>query len=324
MILIISNKNDLTVDYFISKIEKHTSDYFRLNTDFFITDYDFSFELSNDEVDKWTIKNKVNNKQISNDNISGIWYRRPELPQLVIKTSNSSVNRALMIEAKNYYENILRTINTNWVSHPDNIRVAENKILQLSIAKKLGFLIPDTLLSNVELNASLFCNKHSIISTKPLRNGSYTTDESHYILYNKILDNDDLLHLGLLSNYPAVFQKYIPKIYEIRVIIVHRKVFAVKIDSQLTSRTSEDWRVDNCHNVKYEEIQLPPKISKQCVSIVEHFGLNFSSMDLILNDDGNYYFLDLNPNGQWGWLDIELELGIAEALYHYLAGDMNE
>jgi hypothetical protein len=44
------------------------------------------------------------------------------------------------------------------------------------------------------------------------------------------------------------------------------------------------------------------------------FGINFASIDLIVTPSGEFVFLDLNPNGQWLWLEVELGLPLVAAM----------
>jgi glutathione synthase/RimK-type ligase-like ATP-grasp enzyme len=47
--------------------------------------------------------------------------------------------------------------------------------------------------------------------------------------------------------------------------------------------------------------------------------LTFGAIDLIETLDGNYVFLEVNPSGQWLWIDDKLSLGISDAIAHWLA-----
>jgi hypothetical protein len=42
--------------------------------------------------------------------------------------------------------------------------------------------------------------------------------------------------------------------------------------------------------------------------LTDSFGINFASLDMILTPEGEFIFLDLNPNGAWLWLELELGL----------------
>jgi glutathione synthase/RimK-type ligase-like ATP-grasp enzyme len=58
---------------------------------------------------------------------------------------------------------------------------------------------------------------------------------------------------------------------------------------------------------------VPTDVAKRCRTLVERFGLRFGAVDLAVGSDGVYWFLELNPNGEWGWLQ-RAGLPIAEAL----------
>lgn len=320
MIFIITNKNDFTVDYFIDKIGSNDKNIFRFNTEDFQSKYILGYnnEYSNNS---WYLRNKINSKEINSSNISGIWYRRPKFPEVKLDNISTKIKNSLSLEAKYTYEHILGSIDTNWMSYPTNIRKAENKILQSIVAKNIGFNVPSSIITNNPDEVINFKENFSEICLKPLRKGRYSDQENMYLIYNRILSQDDLAKIDNISNFPVLIQEYIPKKYELRVIVVNETVFTVVVYSQEKSRTSEDWRVDNCQNVKYEIINIPKEIETKCLKIVRHFGLNFSSMDIIVSEDGKYYFLDLNPNGQWGWLDEKLNLGISQKILEFLSNE---
>ena len=102
-----------------------------------------------------------------------------------------------------------------------------------------------------------------------------------------------------------IFQKHIAKEYDIRVIVIGRKVFAIAIKSQDHERTKVDWRLSDCYKISLtqHEISLPHEVQCLCVDITKKFRLKYSAIDLVLGKDRSYYFLELNPNGQWAWIE---------------------
>lgn len=58
---------------------------------------------------------------------------------------------------------------------------------------------------------------------------------------------------------------------------------------------------------------LPTGVEKALTAHLEHFGLASGSFDLCITRDGDLHWLELNPNGQWGWLEDETGLPIASA-----------
>ncbi len=309
MILIITNSEDKTVDYLNSRLNVPS---FRFDTDNFITDYEIKYTLDN-----FTIKNKVNQCRINNNELSGILYRRPVNPKVNIE-NNQTLSDELAIEARLFYEYSINNLNVKWMSHPNNTRIAEDKILQLKTAKTIGFNVPDTIITNSHNELVSFIQNDKPYCIKPLYLGVHEINGNNFIPYNSKLEKSD--DLTLVNNFPALIQEYIEKEYELRIIVVGNDLFAIKIDSQNNIDTQEDWRVNNCLSVPYSLIELPEEIKVRCKKIVEQFNLNFSSMDLIYSKTGDYYFLDLNPNGQWAWIDEILNLNISKSIGEFFYG----
>ena len=46
--------------------------------------------------------------------------------------------------------------------------------------------------------------------------------------------------------------------------------------------------------------------------------LQYGAIENVLTPDGQFVFLEINPNGQWLWLDDMLSLGITTAIAEWL------
>src|SRR6185369_6732604 len=112
---------------------------------------------------------------------------------------------------------------------------------------------------------------------------------------------------------PAIYQEYIPKRQEIRAVIVGNRVFAATVNSQAHPEALDDVR-GLPPDVAYEAHDLPPAIGDRLVEMTRRFGIQFASADLVLTPSGEYVFLDLNPNGQWLWLELDAGLPLTDAL----------
>ena len=88
------------------------------------------------------------------------------------------------------------------------------------------------------------------------------------------------------------------KNYEVRLTCVNHSVFAVRIDSE----DKLDWR-KNYAGLKYSVIECPHIIINRCFKLMEDFGLKFGAFDFIVNKSDEWIFLEINPNGQWLWLE---------------------
>ncbi|QIP36807.1 hypothetical protein GWK63_16540 [Komagataeibacter rhaeticus] len=105
------------------------------------------------------------------------------------------------------------------------------------------------------------------------------------------------------SAAPIIFQDEIIKKSDIRVTVVNDDVISVQIHSQEHSDTRTDWRKGARVDLNYSIFDLPDHIETQCVKIVQSLGLRFAAIDLILDNQGDLWFLEANPNGQWAWIE---------------------
>lgn len=84
------------------------------------------------------------------------------------------------------------------------------------------------------------------------------------------------------------------KAADLRVLVVGREVFAVRIESGML-----DWRRDYSA-LSYRVVDLPDRVEKALLAYLDHFGLASGSFDFAVDEAGCLWWLELNPNGQWG------------------------
>jgi glutathione synthase/RimK-type ligase-like ATP-grasp enzyme len=119
---------------------------------------------------------------------------------------------------------------------------------------------------------------------------------------------------------PVIAQQWIDKAYDLRVTVVGDKIFAVKIDSQISPETEIDWRAGHSIIPPHSPYVLPQTIFKSCLSLTKHLNLSFGAIDLVRDKQGNYWFLEINPNGQWAWLETQTGLPISDCIAALLKG----
>ena len=66
--------------------------------------------------------------------------------------------------------------------------------------------------------------------------------------------------------------------------------------------------------VRYASDRVPLYIKNALTSLVRSYGLRFAAIDMMVTGD-DWQFLEINPNGQWAWLDL---LGGAEIYRSFL------
>lgn len=119
---------------------------------------------------------------------------------------------------------------------------------------------------------------------------------------------------------PAIYQELIPKRFDLRVTIVGHKIYAAAIDSQSDPAAALDWRQTDNPRLPHHPVTLPDEISDKLLRMMEALRLTFGAVDMVLTPDGEYVFLEVNPNGQWLWIDDTLGYGISHAVAEWLAG----
>lgn len=177
-----------------------------------------------------------------------------------------------------------------WVNHPDSNERARHKPSQLLVARECGFLVPDTLISNDPERIQHFRSNHPDWVQKPFHQG------------------DEFIPLG----NGMIHQQQILKHSDIRLTAVGGKLFPCRITS---SRL--DWRGDD--SALYEPVSAPREIVKSVYAFMEAYGLYYGAFDFAASQQGPWYFLECNPNGQFGWVERKAGLSISLALANLLS-----
>lgn len=304
MILIISHKEDYTTDYLINILNKRGISYHRLNTDDIGVKHEIIYRSDSD----------ITISIDGHENFKSIWFRRTKSPNLSFSNENE---RAFFVkDFKSFLNNLWSSLEIkNWISKPNDIDKAENKLLQLKIAKNIGFEIPKTVVSTDKKRIELFFKENNErVIVKPLFGGRFFENGKAKLIFTNRVKKEHILNGKDFISFPMIFQQEIIKQYELRVTVVDDKVFSAKVDSQANISTQLDWRKDRTQFTKYN---LPKSIAEMCKAIVRTLNLKFGAIDLIKTDSG-YVFLEINPNGQWVWIEKDTGLKISDEIINFL------
>lgn len=320
-ILIVSTKFDPHVDIIVESLSERHIPFARFNTEDYPLKSSLSVFLSSEGYQE---KLKIpNNPEIEGHKIGSVWYRRPapfEFPPKFSPQARVFAERETTAAIRGLYS----LLDCIWVNHPDKNRIAEIKLNQLQRAIQLGFEIPRTLVTNDSADARKFIRSvQGNVVVKTLSGGAVLDEENPTAIFTNILKPDAVKHLKEVRFTPTLFQEYVPKSVEIRATVVGNQVFAAEIHSQSLESTRYDWRRKALELV-HKQHQLPKDIEQKCLSLVKSFGLHFGAMDLILTPRDRYIFLELNPNGQWAWIENLTGLPITDALIDVLTGRISD
>ncbi len=318
MVLIVTNECDITTDYVVLRLQARGVPYLRLNTERFPGDVTISIAPT---AEGCVASIEAKGSELKSDTIDAVWYRRPLPPEL--PGSIPSWQQALSRDESGsvLFGLYFALSGSLWVSRPDAIARAERKVVQLAIARATGFKVPRTLATNSPDKARAFIDSVDAgVVIKLMGRGHVVDKEAVHTLFTTILDATDRANLEALTYCPCLFQEFIPKAADIRVTVVGRKVFAAEIDSQSNETTRVDWRVDPSLELPTRQICLPNELLRACRDIVRQLGLQFGAVDLGLTSTGECYFFEINPNGQWAWLEDDAGLPISDAITDLLTG----
>jgi hypothetical protein len=224
-------------------------------------------------------------------------------------------------ESSRALDAIFRIIPALWVNAPAAEHEARLKLKQLDMARGCGLGVPETLVTNDPRTAAEFVERmdRSVVY-KLIDEGSHRYFPDYEVVKGiptMPLREADLEHLHQVSTSLHLFQRRIEKRSDIRVTVVGRQLFAVEIMSQV-GRGNLDFRLD--YSVPMNRYNLPASVEQSCLALVSKLGLNYGAIDLGVTPDGEYVFFEVNPAGQWLWMELRLELPISLAMARLLAG----
>ncbi len=113
------------------------------------------------------------------------------------------------------------------------------------------------------------------------------------------------------------FQEWIDKAYEVRLTVVGDELFAAEIHAG-SEASRVDFRTDY-DSLTYRVCDVPEGVTDGVRSLMAVFGLRYAALDFLVDNDGVWFFVDLNPNGQFGFVP-DLRDPIATALANLLEG----
>lgn len=325
MILIITNKEDSHPTPVINYLRTLGVEVFRLNTECLLTDYELAWWNTADKCN-FHIRNVINNREIWGHEVTAVWERRPEKPnKLPIMNEYEEVNKHNRAEALGFLSFLLYYMGEVYsIGHHLYERNATSKMEQLRVAIKLGMKVPDTCFSNRKKDIVNFSSNYDYVILKPIESsGFWINDKDEYLFYSRKVKSSLLTQQPeeAFSQTVSFVQNYIDKAFELRITVISDEIFAAKIDSQFLDedKGKVDWRQGYEYGLKYSVYNLPKDIAEKCQAYLRYFNLRFGCFDFIVTPNGDYVFLECNPNGQWLWIEDALpELKIAESIANHL------
>jgi MvdC family ATP-grasp ribosomal peptide maturase len=291
---------------------------FRLNTDRFPASVRLSARLGNDRSAHLITDAGA---RLSAEEVRAVWARKLWAPRMD-EDLDERFRGMCLRESAAAFEGFLDALRgARWVNELLRVRAAENKQRQLRVAAEAGLRVPRTLVTNDPAAARQFFEEtEGRMVAKLLRPLTVGMDADSDFVYTSRVSAEDLAAAETLRHSPMVFQELIPKARELRIAWVAGQAFAGALEASGTSRGQTDWRRAAPEECRWERGEIPAEVSSGLRALMSELGLVFGAIDLICTPAGEHVFLEVNPAGEFFWLERHPGLPVSEAIADVLLG----
>lgn len=245
--------------------------------------------------------------------VQAVWWRRPRPFELHPAITRPSHRVFAYNECQEAITGLWQALDAVWVNHPTHDEVAARKVYQLRVAQETGLDIPRTLISNDPAAVRAFLSEQG---ANPTVYKAFSATE-HDWRETRLLRSDEQEGLDNVVHAPVIFQEYVPAAVDLRVTVVGSEIFAAAIHSQETSYPV-DFRME-MSRARVEATRLPPDVEHRLRALMARLGLTYGAIDMRLTPDDRYVFLEINPAGQWLFIEQRTGQPISATLAALLA-----
>lgn len=295
-ILIIAPEDDLHADVVTQRVQRAGHNCITWNTTWFPWKNSVSWDSNGRS------HFRVLGCEFALDEISAIWWRRyrpatisPMIIDSHVKQFCSSESSALLQGIFYHSEKVINS--------PMRERAASLKQAQLVAATRHGIRIPRTIISNDGAAIRRFVQSEKATICKTL-----ICDYPHSVP-TRVCSVDDFANDEEVALAPIIVQELVPCALDIRVCIVGDQIFCAELWRK--NREEVDWRMTPSG---WKPHLMPKDLMDQLQTLVRYFGLDMASIDLRLTPEGDYYFFEINPSGQFLFLEIDAGLPVSDAV----------
>ncbi|MBT2246610.1 hypothetical protein JQK15_24195 [Sphingobium sp. BHU LFT2] len=253
--------------------------------------------------------------------ISVVWNRRLTAPVIPDGLLNDQDLPFMKIEARTYFRYIWIALSESafWVNPRVAQYAANSKILQLKIARDLGFAFPATLISNKPADLLRFFDEHEHVIYKPFISLGEVLDGKNAVHETVDVCRSDLASEEIQRLSTGIFQEKIIKKTEVRVVVFGKHLYAVEILSQRNERTLVDWRNHSLGSVEMKRMRVPDHVADFCFKMLLSLGLVYGAFDFIIKRNDEWIFLEVNESGQFLFMEqLDPELALLNAFSRFL------
>ncbi len=202
-----------------------------------------------------------------------------------------------------------------WVSPPRAIEMSMMKTWQLPAARAAGLEVPETLVTSDPDDARAFIDSlglgHVICK-------AFSATQENW-RETRLIGEEEYRTLDAVAVAPVIFQEFVPAAVDLRITVVGEEIFAAAIHSQELPYAL-DFRLflDMGPGVRMSPATLPDEVAEGLLRLLKQAGLRYGAIDMRLTPDGRYVFLEVNPAGQWRFVEDVTRQPITRAMAQLL------
>ena len=307
--LIISSTLDFSTDYVCVEMMKRHLNYLRINRDRFS---EYTLEYKNHSLIVVIDEQKY---LVSKDTVRSVLFRSP-----VFIRSNKTYpldKQLYRTQWSSFVRNLTVFSDAKWLNHPMFTYQAENKIYQLDVANSVGLKTPETVITNDSSNLV----DDRVYVVKALDTPLFYEAGQEMFTYTTVATGAEI-KASSLKNAPVIIQEYLEKKVDLRVTVVGNEIFPAKITKD-GQGIFGDWRKTRKEELQYNRTSIPYDVEEKILCLMKKLNISFGGVDLILNN-GEYYFIEVNPTGEWGWIEAAVGYDIHGTIVNWMEGKYDQ
>lgn len=314
MILIISSlEHDDHALPVMKAIERSGGEWVLLDLSDYPADLRLSIEWSGTEAaPRYQLKRDGPKGDLAIGDCHVAWWRRPQPLRLDASLTAPEHREFAFQEAVQAISGLWLLLDVFWVNHPLKDDAAQRKPYQLRIAREMGLETPATLITSDPAAARAFVERHG-----PERTiyKSFLASRDAW-RETRLLRQDEVPLLDSVTFAPVIFQELVPADLDLRITVMGDDVFASAVDTRNT-----DYLVDYRMTMDQGQVtpfDLPEDVAGKLRAYLDRLGLVYGAIDMRVTPDGRYVFLEVNPSGQWRFMEQRTGVPMTDAFARML------
>jgi hypothetical protein len=255
--------------------------------------------------------------------IASVWNTHITVGSALGEAVDPAYHEAVAIQSELALSDLLAGLDVFQLDPPERVNTFPLGSAQLALARTAGLDVPRTLVTNEPASVRAFAREHgNVIVAKMLHSSmvmQQATDGTEHAYAPRVIGDAELAEIERIALCPMVFQERVPKALELRITVVGERLFTAAVDS--SKSTSCAWSDEPALVRGFKRYDaLPDGVRRGVLRLLDSFGLNFGTVDMIVTPDGRYVYLETNPISFYDFIEETTEMPISAAIADLLCG----